>query len=130
MGQALGDAVAVARGASGTRSLAELNILLGGRHGPLDEQAKQGKVQVEAMSGMFDIAIGGWSHATASVGCMKKALLRALPYLCLHASALPVLGRTCPINPSSSGPSDCWPHGEAEHGDSSKHRALRGARHR
>jgi ADP-ribosyl-[dinitrogen reductase] hydrolase len=67
LGLAIGDAVAVARGSFRPSSLAELNALLGGRHGSLDVQFKSGKgLQTEVLCGLHEIAIGGWSHATAS----------------------------------------------------------------
>jgi ADP-ribosylglycohydrolase len=72
LGLAVGDAVAVARGSSRPATLAELNAHLGGEHGPLDAQVKHGKgVQLAELCGLYDIAIGGWSHATAS--CLATA---------------------------------------------------------
>ena len=73
LGLAIGDAVAVARGSlRDVRSLSDLNTVLGGAHGALNEQAKEGKgIQLEILSGLFDVAVGGWSHATAS--CVATA---------------------------------------------------------
>ena len=72
LGLAVGDAVAVARGSSRPATLAELNVQLGGKHGPLDAQVKSGKgVQLAELCGLYDIAIGGWGHATAS--CLATA---------------------------------------------------------
>ena len=73
LGLAIGDAVAVARGSlRDVRSLSDLNTVLGGAHGALNEQAKEGKgIQLEVLSGLFDVAVGGWSHATAS--CVATA---------------------------------------------------------
>jgi hypothetical protein len=72
LGLAICDAIAVARASTRPTSLAELNVMLGGSHGAIDKQvqAKQ-VVEFEGLCGLYGIAIGGWSHATAS--CVATA---------------------------------------------------------
>lgn len=82
IGLAIGDAIGIANGQDGgsgrASSLHQLNTILGGSHDPLHDQFKKGKrVQVagSAACGLYGIAVGGWSHLTASCLATVESVL-------------------------------------------------------
>jgi hypothetical protein len=142
MGLAIGDAIGVAnglRGGSGrARSLNDLNAILGGSHDPLHIQFQKGKrVQLAGdgtACGMYGIAVGCWSHLTASClatvesilhtkGVDTRDMMTRLLRLCRTGKGSCVPGHSAGIDKASSDALEMFErqgtHSHALHGCSS-----------
>ena len=143
MGLAIGDAIGVANGQNGgsgrAGSLNDLNAMLGDSHDPLHVQFQKGKrVQLVGggtACGMYGIAVGGWSHLTASClaavqsilqtkGIDTRDMMMRLLRLCRTGKGSCVPGHSAGIDKASSDALEMFErqgtHSPALHGCSSR----------